>query len=292
MLPVRFALPFFQTKARAAFAAYFLSALLLVSTRAEARLNLPQRALVVTLRKEAAAAVRDYFARAGADRELTPPIQELILDSLPRDLQGACAGLMESWGNTLSGTEVWRVHVLSQQPKQVWLGFRCGTRFPDWLQYYDERLAALRLDAATLEFLPLGPDSEGDADLYHLEFVEPLALEGGEASVFRVTVDSDNPCCGGPTQVSEEKLMVFVESPHGSNEALSVLTRRKEDDHDDVEGDTETVYRARASFEPDTKGWVTSVVATFREEVNGKLQRSGTLRYRWDPASRKFEAVR
>ncbi len=48
-------------------------------------------------------------------------------------------------------------------------------------KYYDERLALLRLDAATLEFLPFAPDAQDDPDLYHVESSQRLALRGGEA---------------------------------------------------------------------------------------------------------------
>ncbi len=272
--------------------AYPFLALLLAPRGAEARLNLPQRALVVPLSAEAANVARRNFVRTTSQAKLPADLQRLFIANLPRELRGACAGLMETWGNTLSGTEEWSVRALSREPTSVWLAFRCRTRFPDWKQYYDERLAAFRPEAGVLEFFPLGPDAENDSSLYHVEFAESIVLEGVEGEAFRVTSTTDNPCCGGPTAISEERLVIYIRTTQGFKEALSVLTRREENDHDDVDGDTDTVYSAEVKYERDSKGKVASVVANFREAVNGKRRRTGRLSYRWAPTTFRFEEVK
>jgi len=291
------------TKPVRSFGFLLAAALLLLPLCAEARMNLPQRRQVVTLREDAALAVRAYFAQR-TQPALTPSLEQLLTDSLPADFRQACADVIEGWGSEVAGSEVWRVRLLSWQPRQAWLTFRCGSRRSDLSQYYDERPAVLRLDAAELEFEPLDKDYENDTTLFHVEFAARLTLENGEALAFRVASSNDNPCCGGPEAISEERLMLFADSPQGVRELLSLLTHRQHDSHDDVDGDTQTLYHADVTFEKDSQARVISVVAAFREEEkdvtwNGSVakyhtrsQRTGTLRYRWNPARFQFEEIK
>jgi hypothetical protein len=266
-------------------------------------MNLPQRRQVVTLPQAAAHAARAYFAQR-PQPELVPSLEQLLTDSLPADFRQACTDVIEGWGSEVAGSEVWRGRLLSWQPGQAWLAFRCGARRSDLSQYYDERLAALRLDAAELEFEPFDKDYENDSTLFHVEFAAGLTLEDAEALAFRVASSNDNPCCDGPEAISEERLMLFADSPQGTRELLSLLTHRQHDSHNDVEGDTQTTYSSEIKFERDAQARVTSVVATFREEEkdvtwNGSVakyhtrrQRTGTLRYRWNPARFQFEEIK
>jgi len=282
---------------------WLVAVLVLVAPCAAARMNLPQRRQVVTLREDAASAARAYFSQR-AQPELTPSIEQLLTSSLPADFRQACADVIGSWGSEAAESGAWRVRLLSGQAHQTWLAFRCGSRRSDLSQYYDERLAVFHLDPARLEFLPVGEDFENDTTLYHVEFAKRLTLENGEALAFRVASSNDNPCCGGPEAISEERLMLFADSPQGGRELLTLLTRRQHDSHDDVDGDTQTLYRAEVKFETDSPARVTSIVATFREEEkdvtwNGSVaeyhprgQRSGTLRYRWNPARFQFEEIK
>ncbi len=280
----------FSTSFSAAF--YLLAAMVLVSRPAVARLDLPQRPLIVKLGNEAAVPARNQFGSPAGFGELPSSLEQILVASLPADFRDACREMIGAWGDNFAHTAEWRVFELHRQPKQVWLAFRCGSHLPDYGQHYDERLALLRLDAATLEFLPNGPDADNDSALYHLEFAELPPIKGTEATAFRVTQPGENPCCDGGDKVSEERLVVYTDSPHGIVEALSAVTRREVYSHDDIEGDAETVYHAQVSFERDAQGRVTSAAATFREEVNGKLQRSGTLRYRWNPTAYRFEELK
>jgi hypothetical protein len=282
------------------------SVLAFIPTTAEARINLAQRAQVIAVRNEAVIAARDHFSVLRTEPELPPSLQQLLLDSLPEDNRDDCQNLMDGWGNTLSGTAVWHLRVLSQQPKQAWLAFRCGSSRPDLAKYCDERLALLRLDAATLEFLPFAPDAQDDPDLYHVESSQRLALKAGEAIAFRVSKSNDNIGIGGTEEVSEETMKVYVDTPRGAREVLSVLTRRdngSSSDNPDI--DTRTVYRGEVKFERDSNQQITAVTVTFHEEVtevtyetggvakpHQKGQRSGTLRYRWNPTAFSFEEVK
>lgn len=99
--------------------------------------------------------------------------------------------------------------------------------------------------------------------------------------------------------------MIFVETPHGVLESLSVLTGRDDSSHsDDPEVDTETTYHADITFAHDTSNLVTAAKAVFHEQVTDTTweankanshtlsERSGTLQYQWNPSTFKFEKAR
>jgi hypothetical protein len=278
----------------------------LAARPASARLNLPQVRQLIKVSEQAATVARDYFFDVQAPSELPASLQDPVLNGLPESFRSACGGLMESWaGETARGTNYWRVRSLDRQGTRVWLAFRCGSRLQNLGQYYDERLALLRLDAATLELLPLGPDAENDSDLYHIEFARHLALEGAKGFCFRVTTDDDNPCCAGPESRSQQRLIVFADTPHGIIESLSVVTARDDSSHsDDPDIDSETTYRADVKFERDANNLVTAATATFHQKVkdisweSAKAKRhtvsegSGALRFRWNPRTSTFQEAR
>ena len=133
---------------------------------------------------------------------------------------------MESWGDIPKGTGEWRVRVLVRPDDQLWLAFRCASRAQEYEKDYDERPALLRLATGKLELLPLGSDAENDSTLYHIEFSEPLPLEGAQGVALKVTEPAGNPCCDGPESRSGETWRVFADLPHGVAELLSVTTLR------------------------------------------------------------------
>jgi hypothetical protein len=272
---------------------------------AEARLNLPRLRQTIKLTEAAASAVSEYTAHPSAANELPASLQNLLLNSLPTSFQGACEALMETWGGPSAlGTSYWQVRLLDRRDSRVWLVFRCGSRQQEMADSYDERLALLRIENATLEFLPLGPDVENDSDLYRVAFRERLTLHGAQGTAFILSI-RDNPGCGGPESRSQDRMIVLADTPRGLVESLNLVTRRDDSSHsDDPEVDTETTYRAKIEFEPDTNGRVIAVTSTFREEIKditwdgGKAssrivdQPSGALHYRWNPATLKFEEVK
>ncbi len=69
--------------------------------------------------------------------------------------------------------------------------------------------------------------------------------------------------------------------------------------------DVSTVYRGEVKFERDSNQQITTATVTFHEEVtevtyetggvakpHQKSQRSGTLRYRWNPTAFSFEEIK
>jgi len=284
----------------------FFTALVFAVLPAQARLNLPQSKQVVTLSGEIVRTIRANLGPSTATAvELPVPIQEDLLSALPQDFRGACSAMIEHWGEIAKGTAEWRVRILLKQDDQLWLAFRCGSRAPDYEKDFDERPALLRLETGKLEFCPLGSDADNDSTLYHIEFSEVLPLESTQGVAFKVTEPAGNPCCDGPESRSGERWRVFADSPHGVAELLSVTTARDDSSHsDDPEVDSETTYRAQITLDRDAQKLVREVAATFCEEVKDITwegakanphtvsERSGTLRYRWDPASLLFEEIK
>jgi hypothetical protein len=279
--------------------------LLLLAAPAEARLNLLQSKQVITLPGNLVGGIRGSLEPSSTGPvAFAAPIQADLLRALPQDFRGACPSLIESWGDLARGTDEWRVRVLVRQADQVWLAFRCASRAPEYEKDYDERPALLRLVTGKLEFLPLGSDAENDSTLYHIEFSELLPLEGAQGVALRVTEPAGNPCCDGPESRSGETWRVFADLPDGVAELLSVTTARDDSSHsDDPEVDSETTYRAQITLDRDAQNRGREVAATFREAVkeityegekanpHTVSQRSGTLRYRWTPASLHFEEI-
>jgi hypothetical protein len=287
-------------------AAVLLGGFLLASSLAQARVNLPQIRQVVALPEESVRAIQTHLSTATASgHELPSSAEALLLGALPQEFRDACGDLIENWGEIARGTVEWKVRLLHQEADRMWLAFRCRSRAPEYVNDYDERPAVLHLGARTLELFPLASDSSDDSTLYHLEFAETVPLEGAQGLAFKVTEPAGNPCCDGPESRSGERWMVFAETPHGVAELLSVVTARDDSSHsDDPEIDSETIYRGQITLQRGPQVTVREVVATFKEEEkevtwDGEKstprtvsQRSGTLRYRWNPASLRFEEMK
>jgi hypothetical protein len=280
--------------------------LLLLAAPAEARLNLPQSKRVTTLPGNLVGSIQASLEASPTESvAFAVPIQADLVRALPQDFRAACPSLIESWGDIARGTDEWRVRVLLRRADQVWLSFRCASRALEYEKDYDERPALLHLATGMLEFVPLGSDAENDSTLYRVEFSELLPLEGAQGVALKVTEPAENPCCDGPESRSGETWRVFADSPRGVVELLSVTTARDDSSHsDDPEIDTETTYRAQIAVDRDAQNRGREVAATFREEVKDITyegekanphtvsQRSGTLRYRWIPASLHFEEIK
>jgi len=280
--------------------------LLLLAAPAQARLNLLQSKQVVALPGNLVRSIRANLEPSPtAVAVLAAPIQADLLSALPQDFRGACAAMIENWGEIAKRTAEWRARVLVRQADRVWLAFRCGSRAPEYEKDYDERPAVLRLETGKLEFFPLGADAENDSTLFHIEFSELLPLEGAQGVAFKVAEPAGNPCCDGPESRSGESWRVFSDTPHGVRELLSVTTARDDSSHsDDPEVDSETTCRAQIALDRDAQKLVREVAATFREEVKDITwegakanphtvsERSGTLRYRWNPTSLLFEEIK
>jgi hypothetical protein len=279
----------------------------LPTSLAESRLSLPQSRQVVRLGSAVRTALQESFSHPKAAAELSATFQNALLPAMPEAFRNDCRNLMESWaGERGRDSSMWSVRLLDRQGGRVWLAFHCGSSLQDedMARYFDERLALLHLDKGTIELLSPGPAVEETEGVLHYEFASQIALKNATGFSFRLTVDN-NPCCDGPEYRSEERLVIFVDTPQGALEAISVMTGRDDSSHsDDPEIDTETTYHADITFERDANNLVTAASASFHEKVvditwegnkadhHTANERSGTLRFRWDPANFKFNEIR
>jgi hypothetical protein len=239
--------------------------------------------------------------------ELSAPLRNSILQTMPEDFRNECRSLMEAWaGDRGRDSSAWSVRLLDRQDDREWLAFHCGSSLQDedMARYFDERLALLRLDSGTIELLPPGPRDEENEGVLHYEFANQLALKNATGFCFRLTV-GNNPCCDGPEYRSQERLVIFVDTPNGAKESLSVVTGREDSSHsDDPEVDTDTIYHADIRFERDTNALVTAASAAFHEKVVDTIweankpnphtvsEQSGRLHYQWNPSCFIFDEVR
>jgi len=282
--------------------ALLVPAFMLAALAAQARVNLPQLRRVAALPPELAHALRSRFAAEASAPEISPGAEELLLRALPEDVHDSCAAMIEHWGLIARGSAEWNARALHRDAHRVWLAYRCSSRTPEYEDVYDERPALLRLDAGQLEFFPLAPDSKNESTLYHLEFSQLVPLRGAQGVAFKVAEPGENPCCDGPESRSGETWRIFAEMPRGVAELLSVVTARDDSSHsDDPEVDSETTYRAELTLERGAGGLVTAINAAFGGETKEFVgdappriadQRSGTLRYRWNPTSMVFAEMK
>ncbi len=263
----------------------------LAAVQAQARLNLPNSNAEITVDAQTAAQVAKSASAlsAGVQRELSA--------ALPQPWRDACPDLVERWGTKAGGSAQWDVRSLYAGGGNVWLAFRCGSRLPEYSGHYDERLAVLRAGSRVLQFLAFDRDSDNDPQLYHVSFSRVLAVSGGrQLPAFRVFLPADNPCCtvsanAGPTAVaisSEERLVIYNDSARPA-EALSLVTHRDVTEQDNKAGDTRTIYNVATRVERSAGRNIVVIAADFSEQVNGEVDRKGTIRYAWNPASGKFD---
>lgn len=87
--------------------------LLLLGAPAEARLNLLQSKQVATLPGNLVRSIRANLEPSPtAPAVLSAPIQADLLKTLPQDFRGACAAMIENWGEIAKGTDEWTARVL------------------------------------------------------------------------------------------------------------------------------------------------------------------------------------
>src|SRR5690349_15824512 len=96
--------------------------LVLLTSPAEARLNLLQSKQVTTVPGNLVGSIRTSLESSPTgSKALAASIQADLVRALPVDFRTACPSLVESWGDIARGTDEWRVRVLVRQADQVWL---------------------------------------------------------------------------------------------------------------------------------------------------------------------------
>ncbi len=275
-------------------ARFGLCLLLVSNAAAQSRLNLPNRNKTAPLGGDAAA-VSQYLSSAAArpGQPLPRDAEQAMLASLPPEHHSGCLGMVRSWGEEAQGSARLRLYLLHHGSGSAWFALRCASGFEGLERFYDERLIFLR--GSTLQLLPFGPDVTNDSTLYHVQFSEDLPLQDADATLFRVSTDSDNPCCGGGDNSQEERLIFYVVRPEGAKQVFSALMYRYVYSHDDEQGDAEITRRVKLSYERNPGGQVLAAIIRFHEETKEEgnkakpAVRSGEARYRWNPVALRFD---
>jgi hypothetical protein len=264
---------------------------------ASARANLPQPDHRIPISGQ----VRDSLAvslaeadtgRAGA---LPSGVEKLLIDLLPEAFRMACGEMVEHWGTIAEGTARWWVRELYrlQEAESLTLlvAYRCGSTWPDYAQFYDERLAVLTLEPSgdRLRLVPVAEDCSNCSDLYHLELSQTFPLPQGRLVELVATNSSDNPCCDGPTAWNVERRLLLL-LPE-TELALSLERVREDYYHDDVEGDTEVTCTSQIDYRRDPTGCLTEVLSETTCQDDGEPAAGRSAHYRWNAGSRRFEAV-
>lgn len=270
--------------------------LVLFSLPAAAQINLPQLDATVAIPEAARAALEPALRPAATAKSsiFSVELERSLVELLPEELRDACPRMISHWGDFARGTARWSVRSLSwqMQPDQLetLVAFRCGSSHPDYVDYFDERLALLLVgsDEARLRLIPLADDCDNCSDLFHLDSSQSFPQAGGELVELLVTSSSDNPCCDGPSAWRREELLYLV-LPAGDS-ALQI-DRAQEDYQHDEAGDTEEICNSEVTYTRGPQGELLEITAVTSCRVNGDPQPGTTLGYRWNPVTRRFDLL-
>jgi hypothetical protein len=287
-----------------------LAAHFVVYSETQDSLTLPQAPQVGRVGDAALAAARNWFGPGhdtGVAGDVPVAIHTVVVGALPPAFQTSCAHLMDEWlGDRGRDSSVWQVRLVDRHEGFVWLALVCGSSSSDseMMRYRDERLARLRLADGQVQVPALSVDDDSRDGVRRVEQEGQVPVLGATGLAFRVYFD-DNPCCDGPESRSQTRTVVFVETPAGVREALSVITARDNISHSEApDVDVETKYEANLTFDRDAAGLVTGAHATFRDRLiettwsgdkastRTTRDRAGTLRFRWNSAALVFEPVK
>lgn len=264
---------------------------------ASARVNLPQPARTIPVSEQARQTLETALAEADAPpaQTLPPGVERLLIDFLPEEFRAACAEMIMHWGTIAEGTARWSARALYRLQEAdaltLLLAYRCGSSYPGYADYYDERLAVLTLEpgGGRLRLLPVAEDCSNCSDLYHLEFSQTFPLARGGLVELVATNSSDNPCCDGPTAWNVERRL-FLLLPE-EELILSLEREREEYYHDDVDGDLEVTCASQIDYHREPTGRLSEVTAETECRENGQPAAGQSLRYCWSADARRFEAV-
>jgi len=259
--------------------------------------NLPQPAHTIPVPEQARQILEAALGEVDAapTQAFPPGVERLLLDLLPEGFRAVCTEMIMHWGTIAEGTAGWSARPLYQlqeaESHALVVAFRCGSSYPGYADYYDERLAVLTLEpgAGHLRLLPVAEDCSNCSDLYHLEFSQTFPLAQGELVELVATNSNENPCCDGPTAWSVERRL-FLLLPE-QELILSLERDREEYYHDDVDGDLEVTCASQIDYHRDPASRLSEVAAETECREDGEPAAGKSFRYRWNAGTRRFEAI-
>ena len=257
------------------------------------RFDFPQISAEVNLRPEE---VESIFLPAGnSGRLLSAREAQPLFNALPRDFSRGCHDMLPDYGPEaeVRATWAWSVRLLHAEKggfgQSALLALRCTGHVPGIADTYsDERLAVLLSGQKTvLKLLALDKDCLNCEDLYHFEFVQRFQAENDYFAELTMAYTTENPFCDGG-DIGKGARFVLVAIPSGA----VALTFDKEtyfNNHDDEDGDTETVCKSVVTYEREGASLL-GVKARMACTENGKQNPPITVtQYRWNGAKGRFE---
>jgi hypothetical protein len=266
------------------------------------QLDLPQFDDSFALQGPARAALEAALSRASGAEPVLLPDESVaaLMASASDDFRNSCRAMISNWTLSADGTAKWSVRVLfSLRPAdrpgatQAVLAFRCAPTSDQ--QYFDERPAIVSLtpEAATLKFIPLALQQDGEETLFHVGFSQAFTAVGAQLVELNVYHSLDNPCCGGADEESGNR-RVALDLATGKP-VLDVVANQEHDSHDDsVDGpDVQHICDGKIRYERDAAGNVTSISVETHCKDNGKPRPAIAQQlFRWNSDTRQFDPVK
>ncbi len=270
---------------------------MLLAAPATAQINLPQLDATITFPEAVRAALAPALQQAATARSsvFSAELERSLIDLLPANLRDACPRMISHWGDFAQGTAHWSIRSLAWQLHpgsiEALTAFRCGSTYPDYATYFDERLGLLVFEAsgARLRLIPLADDCDNCSDLFHLDSLQSFPQHEGELVELLVTSSSDNPCCDGPSAWRRESLLYLV-LPAGVI-ALQFDRVQEDYEHDDEAGDTEEICNSEVTYTRSPQGELLEITSATTCRVNDEPQPGTMLRFRWNAASSRFDPL-
>lgn len=256
------------------------------------RLSLPSDAREIALAADAGTALAEPLRGSDAAGALPQAWTDRLVAQLGPMFPTACRELTAHWGPAARNGGRFTARRLAREAGHHFVALRCSVDRPELADYSDERLVVLRdrPDGQRLFLIGHRPDCQHCAELTQLQPLEPLATEVGSAVGIRVSVSSDNPCCGGPRERHEVSRIYYLAGSDRPRVALALVERREEGDHTDPERDFVSIYEARIEPQRDARGRVVVVIADYTVIVNDLILRRGQIAHRWSATEARFSA--
>ncbi|MDI6765972.1 MAG: hypothetical protein QME52_04020 [Bacteroidota bacterium] len=263
-----------------------------------AGLNLPQSHYQVSIKGKDHAQLKNYFEPlTGTPGQIDDKIEQLITRYFPKEYKDGCTQMISAWREVAKGTAstVLRVLYLKNHDKnlqQVLLVFTCfsGTKeYGD--KFYDERLVLLTIDnlSSQLKFIPHSKPCDNCSELTRIGLEEEMQIHGISSISIIMLISNENPCCDGPDIFKEEIKKYFTFEVNGVREVLSFVTNRTETLHDDIAGDSTTVYKTDINVDKDKQENINKITISWELLVNDIPKKNGLQWYTWNRKARRFE---
>ncbi len=261
-------------------------------------LNLPQSQFQVSIKGKDHTQLKKYFeALTDLRDQLDDKIEQLISRNFPKEYKVGCKQMISAWGEIAKGTESTILRVLyfknhHKNLQQVLLVYTCFSNTKEYSnKFYDERLALLTIDdgSSQLKMIPHSKPCDNCSELTHIGLEEEMQIHGIPSISILMLTSNENPCCDGPVIFREEIKKYFTFEVTGVRELLSFVTNRTEILHDDIAGDSTTVYKSYINVDKDKQENINKITISWEILANDIPKKNGMQQYTWNRKMKAFE---